>query len=64
MTDFQVVVIEDLLTEQEAMAFLHVGKEKFKPYKLVGHRDGSENTYLKSDLLTVWRSRRGYGEAA
>ncbi|MEE8702020.1 hypothetical protein [Bifidobacterium crudilactis] len=64
MADSTVVVIEDLLTEQEAMAFLHVGKEKFKPYKRVGQREGSENMYLKSDLIEVWRTNRSYGEAA
>ncbi|MEE8666899.1 MAG: hypothetical protein SOI13_01310 [Bifidobacterium mongoliense] len=54
--DPQIVLVDDILTTQEAMEWLHIGKEKFKDYRSAGVGAGQNVTYLKSDLLAIRRS--------
>ena len=58
MREVQFTLEDRYLTERQAMEYLHVGKEKFAPYRRVAHREGHENMYWLHDLVAV---QQGFG---
>ena len=59
MSEVQFTIENRYLTEIEAMQYLHIGKEKFEPYRRVAVRDGKENMYWVRDLLNVYEDIHG-----
>ncbi|MFT9059731.1 hypothetical protein [Bifidobacterium aquikefiri] len=59
MAEIQYMIEDRYMTRAEAMAFLHVGKEKFAPYERVARKEGKENMYWLHDLVEVQQSLGG-----
>jgi hypothetical protein len=62
MTQIQFTLEDQYMTERQAMEYLHVGKEKFQPYRRVARREGKENMYWLHDLIAVQQSLDGGGD--
>ena len=57
--NYRIVLQDRLMTRREAMDYLHVGREGFKPYERVARHEGKENTYWLHDLIAVQEGESG-----
>jgi hypothetical protein len=53
MSEVNFTLEDRYMTRAEAMAFLHVGKDKFTPYERVKHQEGKDSMFWLHDLVAV-----------
>lgn len=58
MSEIQFTLEDRFMTRAEAMAFLHVGREKFAPYERVKHQEGADSMFWLHDLVAVQESMK------
>ena len=56
MSEVNFTLEDRYMTRAEAMAFLHVGKDKFAPYERVKHQEGRDSMFWLHDLVAVQQS--------
>lgn len=58
MSEVNFTLEDRYMTRAEAMAFLHVGKDKFTPYERVKHQEGKDSMFWLHDLIAVQEGLR------